>query len=88
MEQKTNPSGEQAATQAPQPTAWIERVRALADELGNELDNRKSGEEDRRGFILVAVDGKGTVVIDLRDNEGDDGQADDQEQTQEEADGE
>ena len=49
MEQKTNPSGEQAATQAPQPTAWIERVRALADELGNELDNRKSGEEDRRG---------------------------------------
>ena len=143
MEQKTNPSGEQAAPQAPQPTAWIERVRALADELGNELDNRKSGEEDRRGFILVAVDdtnandgkpvvtmgataghsialgmavkhvltgepfakhmqtaakmmaidtlagdGKGTVVIDLRDNEGDDGQADDQEQTQEEADGE
>lgn len=57
MEQKTNPSGEQAATQAPQPTAWIERVRALADELGNELDNRKPGEEDRRGFILVAVDG-------------------------------
>lgn len=32
MEQKTNPSGEQAATQAPQPTAWIERVRALADD--------------------------------------------------------
>ena len=57
MEQKTNPSGEQAAPQAPQPTAWIERVRALADELGNELDNRNPGEEDRRGFILVAVDG-------------------------------
>lgn len=48
MEQKTNPSGEQAATQAPQPTAWIERVRALADEFGNELDNRNPGEEDLR----------------------------------------
>ena len=57
MEQKTNPSGEQAATQEHKPTPWIERVTKLADEIDNELDNSQTGKEDRRGFILVAVDG-------------------------------
>lgn len=60
MEQKTNPSGEQAATQEHQPTPWIERVTKLADEICNELDNSQTGKEDRRGFIVVAVDGTET----------------------------
>lgn len=63
MEQKTNPSGEHAATQEHKPTPWIERVTALADELGNELDNSQTGKEDRRGFILVAVDGNPVVTM-------------------------
>lgn len=60
MEQKTNPSGEQDATQEHKPTPWIERVTKLADEIGNELDNSQTGKEDRRGLIVVAVDGTET----------------------------
>lgn len=67
MEQKTNPSGEQAATQAPQPTAWIERVKpmesnnrpdwmtALADEVEAALDNSGIDTDPRAAVIFIAV---------------------------------
>lgn len=53
MEQKTNPSGQQAEPKKKEPTAWLQEVSELTSAIGEQL-NEKTG--NGRGFIVVAVD--------------------------------
>lgn len=62
MEQKTNPSGEQAATQK-EPTAWLQEVSKMASAIGEQL-NAKA--DNRRAFIVVAVERTGDEGTDAQ----------------------
>ena len=62
MEQKTNPSGEQAATQK-EPTAWLQEVNKMASAIGEQL-NAKA--DNRRAFIVVAVERTGDEGTDAQ----------------------
>jgi len=63
MEQKTNPSDQQAATKK-EPTAWLQEVSNMASAIGEQLNDKA---DNRRAFIVIAVERTG--------DEGNDAQA-------------
>lgn len=62
MEQKTNPSDQQAAPKKEQ-TAWLQEVSNMASAIGEQLNDKA---DNRRAFIVIAVE---------RSGEGNDAQA-------------
>lgn len=62
MEQKTNPSGEQAATKK-EPTAWLQEVSEMASALGEQLNDKA---DNRRAFIVIAVERTGDEGTDAQ----------------------